>query len=93
MNNTVNCERCKKQFIEEEFENHFCSPRSTQVQEIGIDYIFKGETNENGDLVHIAKGLNGILYRLVECLHNPPHPNTDQTTFDSEKNRRQLYRT
>lgn len=89
----VNCERCKKQFIDEEFYNHVCTPRATEVQEIGIDYLFKGETNENGDLVYMAKGLNGIIYRLVECLHNPPHPNTDPTNFSNENNRRRLHRT
>lgn len=89
----MNCGRCKKEFIEEEFENHVCTPRATEIQEIGIDYILKGKTNENGDLVWMVKGLNGILYRLVECIHNPPHPNTDPTTFDSEKNRHKLYRT
>ncbi len=93
MNKTVNCERCKKQFIDEEIEDHVCSPMATKAQEIGIDYILKGEPNENGDLVHIAKGLNGIIYRLIECPHNPPHTNTYPTTFDSEEIRHRFDRT
>jgi hypothetical protein len=43
-----------------------CIPISTKTQEIGIDYIFTGQKDQNGDSSH-AKGLNGILYRLVEC--------------------------
>ena len=93
MNNTVSCERCKKQFIDEELDSHFCTPKTTKAQEIGIDFILKGELNENGDTVHIAKGLNGILYRLVECPHNPTHTNTYPTTFDKEEIRRRFDRT
>ncbi|MHB8547423.1 MAG: hypothetical protein ACYDAJ_11720 [Nitrosotalea sp.] len=55
MSNTVSCERCKKQFIDEELDDHFCTPKATKAQEIGIDFILKGELNENGDTVHIAK--------------------------------------
>lgn len=93
MNNIVNCERCKKSFIEEEYGNHNCSPITTRLQEIGIDRMYGSVTNENGDKVHIAKGLNGIMYRLVECTHNPPHTNTHPTTFDSENIRRRFDRT
>lgn len=93
MNNTVYCERCKKQFIDEEFSSHFCDPITTNIQEIGIDYLLDSEIDEHGDQVHIAKGLNGILYRLVECSHNPSHTNTYPTTFDSEEIRRRFDRT
>ncbi|MDE1769221.1 MAG: hypothetical protein KGI28_01530 [Thaumarchaeota archaeon] len=89
----VNCERCKKQFIDEEFNDHDCSPTATKAQEIGIDYLLDGELNENGDLEYIAKGLNGILYRLVECPHNPTHTNLDQTTFDNLETKRRFDRT
>jgi hypothetical protein len=47
------CQRCKKQFIDEEFNDHTCTPRATEIQEIGIDYILNGKVNENGDFVHI----------------------------------------
>ena len=88
----VLCERCKKQFIDEELEDHLCDPITTNAQEIGIDYILDPELNENGDKIHIAKGLNGILYRLVECPHNPTHTNTYPTTFDNENIRRRFDR-
>jgi len=89
----LNCERCKKTFIEEEINDHLCTPISTKTQEIGIDYIFKGEIDQNGDRIQIAKGLNGILYRLVECPHNPTHTNTYPTSFDKEEIRRRFDRT
>jgi hypothetical protein len=88
-----NCERCRQSFIEEEFSEHECSPRTIGIQEIGIDRMYGVVTNENGDKVHIAKGLSGIMYRLVECHHNPPHSNSDPTTFDKEETRRRFYRT
>ena len=87
------CERCSKSFIDEELEDHLCSPILTRAQEIGIDYIFEGEIDNNGDKVYMAKGLNGIMYRLVQCPHNPTHTNTHPTIFDSKRNRRGLYRT
>lgn len=93
MTKIPSCERCKKTFIDEEFDEHLCTPVSTRTQEIGIDYIFEGEIDQNGDKVHIAKGLNGIIYRLVECSHNPTHTNTYPTTFDSETIRRRFDRT
>lgn len=90
---TLKCDRCNKSLIEEEFSNHVCTPRLTKTQEIGIDYIFTGKTDQNGDIVHIAKGLNGIMYRLVQCSHNPTHTNTYPTTFDSQEIRRRFDRT
>ena len=91
--NTKKCDRCCKTFIDEELETHLCTPITTKAQEIGIDYILDAELDENGDQIHIAKGLNGILYRLVECSHNPTHTNTYPTTFDSEEIRRRFDRT
>lgn len=89
----VNCERCKKTFIDEEYPNHVCDPLTTKLQEIGLHRMYGSVTNENGDIVHIAKGLNGIMYRLVECTHNPPHTNTHPTVFDNEEIRRRFDRT
>jgi len=90
----LKCERCMKSFIDEEFNSHLCTPITTRTQEIGIDYIFTtNETDHNGDKVHIAKALSGIIYRLVECNHNPPHVNTYPTTFDNENIRRRFDRT
>ena len=92
MNDIINCERCRKSFIEEEYQDHVCSPITTRLQEIGFDKIFDSVTDENGDKVYMAIGLNGILYRLVMCQHNPTHTNTYPTTFDSEEIRRRFDR-
>lgn len=89
----MDCERCKKSFIDEEFDQHLCTPIPKKIQELGIDYIFEGNINENGDQVYIAKGLNGIMYKLVQCSHNPTHTNLHPTTFDSEEIRRRFDRT
>lgn len=93
MTEIIKCERCRKSFIQEEYHNHTCYPQTTKVQEIGIDRIFGSTTNGNGDQVYIAKGLNGIMYRLVQCSHNPTHTNLHPTTFDSEEIRRRFDRT
>jgi len=91
--NTIKCKRCNKDFISEEFKSHYCTPDLVGVQEIGINSIFKGNFQENGDDVWIAQGLSGIMYRLVLCKHNPPHPDTRPTVFDSEEIRRRFDRT
>lgn len=91
--NTKTCDRCLKTVISEEFDSHDCTIATWKVQEIGITQWFKGQQDENGDKVLIAHGLNGILYRLVECSHNPPHPDTRPTKFDKENILRRLYRT
>ena len=90
--NTKTCGRCHKTTISEEFDNHDCFIATWKVQEIGITQWFKGQQDENGDQVLIAHGLNGILYRFVECAHNPPHPETRPTIFDKENILRRLYR-
>lgn len=88
----IDCMRCKKTFIEEEYPNHPCSPLTTKLQEIGLDQMYGSVVNKNGDLVYIAKGLNGIMYHLVKCPHNPSHTNTYPTTFDKEEIRRRFDR-
>ena len=90
--NTRKCDRCCKTTISEEFDNHDCSIVTWNVQEIGITSYFEAEIDENRDQVLIAQGLNGILYRLVKCSHNPPHPETRPTIFDKENILRRLYR-
>lgn len=94
MTNIIRCQRCEKNFILEEFSGHDCHPYFKDVQSILIDYYFVApKIDKNGDKVIIVKGLNGILYRLVKCPHNPPHTNTYPTTFDREEIRRRFDRT
>ncbi len=93
MSKIPHCERCRQSFIDEELDGHDCSPITIALQEIGIDRMYGFTTNKNGDKVHLAKGLNGIIYRFVECRHNPPHTSTDQTKFDNPETNRRFYRT
>jgi hypothetical protein len=73
MSNILECERCRKQFIQEEFSSHICSPYLRGVKEIIVNYSYT-IINQNGDKVTEALGLDdGISYRLVECKHNPIH--------------------
>lgn len=88
----VLCGRCKQSFIDEEYDKHECSPITTRLQEIGLDKMYGSTPNQNGDIVFFAKGLNGIMYRLVQCSHNPTHTNLHPTTFDSEEIRRRFDR-
>lgn len=86
MTNTLTCKRCKKTLITEEFDNHSCHIDLKDVQNIVIDYYFEAPYKDrNNDHVIIAKGLDGILYRLVECTHNPPH----QPIGNMDKNNRE----
>ena len=91
--NTRQCDRCHKTVISEEFSTHDCTIVTWKVQEIGITSWFEAEIDENGDQVFVAQGLNGILYRNVKCAHNPPHPDTRPTTFDSQQIRHRFDRT
>lgn len=78
------CQRCKQNFIDEEYEKHVCTSITTKLQEIGLDYMLEPQKNEDFDDVYIGKGLNGILYRFVVCEHNPIHTNDGMTQFESE---------
>ena len=80
MNNVTKCQRCNKNLIEEEFHSHVCTPNIICMKEIVIDYYYELEKDVLGDSIVIAKGLDGTLYKLRKCPHNPPHQpkgNTD----------------
>lgn len=88
MINIKKCDRCKKDLIEEEFSTHDCHISFKDMENIIIDYYFEAPHNdENGDKVIIAKGLDGIIRRLVLCKHNPPHQPTLNTKNDQSENK------
>ena len=88
MNNIVMCLRCQRTYVSEEYDHHICSPNLINVKEIMVDY-YSETKNEYGDQLILAKGLDGVLYRLVHCKHIPLHEiepsNRDLT---GEKNNR-----
>ncbi|MFZ0515236.1 MAG: hypothetical protein WAM14_26805 [Candidatus Nitrosopolaris sp.] len=63
MPNIMYCSGCKKQYIAEESKDH--ENCLIGVREIPISYCFTSE--DNGKRIIIARGLDGILYRLVKC--------------------------
>ncbi|HET8719831.1 MAG TPA: hypothetical protein VFM64_02420 [Candidatus Nitrosotenuis sp.] len=77
------CERCKKNFIDEEYPDHSCSPVTVGIQEIGLDAMYGHTINENNDKVYMAKGLSGFIYRFVVCKHSPSHTNVHSITFNN----------
>ena len=70
--NIKECERCRKTMIEEEFPNHVCTPYLTGIKEIIIDYFYETVTKD-GDRKIVAFGLDGRIYDLIQCRHNPLH--------------------
>jgi hypothetical protein len=63
MANIMYCFRCKKQYIAEESKDH--ENCIFGVKEIPIYYSFT--TEDNGKKIIIARGVDGLLYRLVKC--------------------------
>jgi hypothetical protein len=71
--NAGKCPRCGGFVIAEESESHVCNIPTKGAETIFLDWIGDGFTHENGDHIRMAKGLNGILYKVILCKHNPPH--------------------
>ena len=91
MNDVGRCPRCNKFLIAEQKETHRCSVPIREVKEILLDWINDGVQNEDEDTVQVAMGLDGVLYRLILCKHNPPH--TTKRNFTCEQTKRGLDRT
>src|SRR5579872_2652376 len=70
--NLKECERCRKTLIHEEFPTHVCVPDITGIREIMIDYSYETVTKD-GDRKIVAFGLDGRIYDLIICKHNPVH--------------------
>lgn len=71
--NIERCERCKQFIIAEQRDFHKCNLRVKAVKEIYLDWLNQPVQNLNQDSVLVAMGLDGYLYRLILCQHNPPH--------------------
>lgn len=62
--------------VAEEWKTHTCDFRDIPIQgceELVLDHITDSGQDKNDDHVHLAWGLEGTLYRLLVCKHNPPH--------------------
>ena len=72
--NIGRCPKCHQFLVGEEIANHVCKiePKAW-VEEIFVDHINETVENADGDQVVVAKGLNGVYYRLITCNHSPSH--------------------
>jgi len=59
------CPRCGAFLTAEQAKDHKCSIPLKGVKEIPILFHYECK-KDNGDVIIMARGLNGILYRLVE---------------------------
>lgn len=76
MENAGRCPRCNRFMVEEEWKTHKCNFEEIPLrgcEEIILDHLTDSGEDCNGDHVHLAWALNGMLYRLIVCKHNPPH--------------------
>jgi hypothetical protein len=80
------CQYCGKYMTAEQVESHKCDFPFKDVKEIPIMYHSEVQ-NEKGETIIIARGFDGILYRLRLC-KNPIRRN-----FTDDDTRRRLDRT
>ena len=85
--NTGKCPRCRSFIIAEQSTSHVCRIRTKGAETIWLDWVADGFEDDNGDFVRMAKGLNGVLYGLVVCKHNPPH-NLESQWLNGQDNER-----
>jgi hypothetical protein len=64
MNNIIKCQYCGGIFSAEFFDSHICIPTLKGTAEIPVKYYYESKPL-NKEPVIIAKGHDGILYRLV----------------------------
>jgi hypothetical protein len=85
--NLGRCPRCRKFMVAEEWSNHECDFDDYEIRgckEIVLDHITDSGLDKNGDRVHLAWALDGMLYRLLVCSHNPPHSAKRKFTPDRD---------
>ncbi|MGD0177745.1 MAG: hypothetical protein ABSC50_13080, partial [Candidatus Bathyarchaeia archaeon] len=80
------CPRCKKFILAEQIKTHKCKVKLNGVKELYLDsWVMKDHTNDDGDSLMVAMGLDGYLYRLILCTHNPPHSLKPQVLMDKDR--------
>jgi hypothetical protein len=86
LENAGRCSRCQAFIIAEQLASHVCSIPVRGAETIWLDWIADGFNDINKDYVRMAQGLNGKLYSLILCKHNPPH-NTNRKFTEDDTNR------
>lgn len=71
MNNLVQCTRCKKVLVNEEYESHRCMPeiKDWKTVRFASHYIIKDE----GKTLIGIRGLDGISYEFLEVTEDKEH--------------------
>jgi hypothetical protein len=72
--NVGKCPRCGEFLIAEQLTNHKCKISFKDVQDVTIDHYYEMISRDaQGHRTVIAVGIDGTLYRMTVCKHNPPH--------------------
>jgi hypothetical protein len=84
--NAGRCPRCGTFITSEQVASHDCHIPIKSANTIFLDWMGDGFTDENGDYVRMAQGLNGTLYSMILCKHNPPHSTKRKfTDYDAKQ--------
>ena len=73
VDNVGRCPRCNQFIIAEDVNMHVCDIQITDIKTVIVDSCYTVGTDKNLDEVTSALALDGTLYRLILCKHNPPH--------------------
>lgn len=79
------CPYCKRFMTAEQAKHHVCNSPLIDVKEVDILYHYMSH-NEDGDTLIVARGLDGVLYKLRQC------KDIDRRIFTRKRNRRGLDR-
>lgn len=88
MENLGRCPRCHKFMIAEQNETHVCDFMDLPLygcEELVLHRLTDSGEDKNGDHLYLAWGINGILYRLLVCKHNPSHSTKRRFTGEDAK--------
>ena len=89
MSNLVQCTRCKKTMIDEEFNDHRCMPKITGFKKIKYADCYTVEDSQNRKIITI-RGMDGIVYDFVEIPENKEYTKIPyQPIGNTNKNNRQ----
>lgn len=77
------CPYCKKYLLASQIKQHICNTPLLDVKEIPV--LFSYETsNDDGEKVIMARGFDGVLYRLVSCKNPLKLHSSDGSYHDDE---------
>ena len=69
MSDLVQCTRCRKKMIDEEYDSHDCIPKIKKIKTIKYASYFLNEDKQRGKMIEI-RGIDGTHYEFVEVPEN-----------------------